>query len=50
MAAPRKLYKVLVGKPKGKRPLRSLRHKWDDGIRMNLGEIGWGRCGVDSTG
>jgi hypothetical protein len=32
----RKLYKVLVGKPKGRRPLRRPRHRWEDGIRMNL--------------
>jgi hypothetical protein len=38
----RKLCKVLVGKPKGKRPLRRSRHRWEDGIRMNLREIGWG--------
>jgi hypothetical protein len=38
----RKLCKVLVGKPKGKRPLRRPRHRWEDGIRMDLREIGWG--------
>jgi hypothetical protein len=37
-----KVYKVLVVKPKGKRPLRRQRHRWEDGIRMGLGEIGWG--------
>jgi hypothetical protein len=35
------LYKILVGKPKGKRPLGRPRRRWDDGIRMNLREIGW---------
>jgi hypothetical protein len=35
------VYKVLVGKCKGKRPLRRLRHRWEDGIRMDPGEIGW---------
>jgi hypothetical protein len=35
------LYKILVGKPKGKRPLGRLRHRWEDGIRMDLREIGW---------
>jgi hypothetical protein len=29
-------------KPKGKRPLERPRHRWEDGIRMDLGEIGWG--------
>jgi hypothetical protein len=34
-----------VGKPEGKRPLRRPRRKWEDGIRMDLREIGLG--GVD---
>jgi hypothetical protein len=38
----RKLYKVLVGKPDGKRPLGRPRRRWEDGIRMDLREIGWG--------
>jgi hypothetical protein len=37
-----KLYKVLVGKPKGKRSLRRLKCRWEDGIRMDLRETGWG--------
>jgi hypothetical protein len=36
------LYKVLVGKPKGKRPLGIPRCRLEDGIRMDLGETGWG--------
>jgi hypothetical protein len=37
------LDKVLVGKPEGKRPLGRPRRKWEDGIRVDLGEIGcWG--------
>jgi hypothetical protein len=39
----RKVYKVLIGKPEGKRPLG--RPRWEDGIRMDLREIGLG--GVD---
>jgi hypothetical protein len=35
-------YRVLVGKPEGKRPLGRPRHIWDDGIRMDLRGIGWG--------
>jgi hypothetical protein len=31
-----------VGKPEGKRPLGTPRHRWEDGIRMDLREIGWG--------
>jgi hypothetical protein len=37
----RKVYKVLVGKPEGKRPLGRPRCRWEDGIRMDLREIGW---------
>jgi len=40
-ALERKVYKVLVGKPEGKRPLGRPRRRWD-GIRMDLREIGWG--------
>jgi hypothetical protein len=36
------VYKVLVGKPEGKRPLGRLRHRWEDAIRMDVREIGWG--------
>jgi hypothetical protein len=40
-----KVYKVLVGKPEGKSPLERPRRRWEDGIRMNLGETGWGSLG-----
>jgi hypothetical protein len=36
----RKAYKVLVGKAEGNRPLGRPRCRWEDGIRMDLGEIG----------
>jgi hypothetical protein len=45
----RKVYRVLVGKPEGKRPLGRPRRRWEDGIRMDLREIGWG-CRLDSVG
>jgi hypothetical protein len=45
MGEERKVYKVLAGKPKGKRPLGRPRRRWEDGIRMDLREIGFG--GVD---
>jgi hypothetical protein len=32
MGEERKVYKVLVGKPEGKRPLERPRHRWEDGI------------------
>jgi hypothetical protein len=38
-------YKVLVRKPEGKRPLGRPRRRWEDGIRIDLREIGLG--GVD---
>jgi hypothetical protein len=37
-----KLYKILVGNPEGKRPLGRPRCRWEDGIRIDLREIGWG--------
>jgi hypothetical protein len=49
MGEERIVYKVLVGKPEGKRPLGRPRCRWEDRIRMNLREIGLG-CGLDSTG
>jgi hypothetical protein len=36
----RKVYKVLVGKPEGMRPLGRPRRRWEDGVRMDLREIG----------
>ena len=33
-------FKILTGKPTGKRPLGRPRHRWEDNIRMNLEEIG----------
>jgi hypothetical protein len=36
----RKVYKALMGKPKGKRPLRRLRRRWQYVIRMHLRETG----------
>jgi hypothetical protein len=42
MGEERNVYKVLMGKPEGKRPLGRPRCRREDGIRMNLREIGWG--------
>ena len=39
----RGVYRVLVGKPEGKRPLGRPRHRWEDNIKMDLQEVG---CGV----
>jgi hypothetical protein len=38
----RNVYKVLIGKPEGKKPLGRPRRRWEDGIRMDLREIVWG--------
>jgi hypothetical protein len=42
MGKRRGVYKALVGKPEGKRPLGRPRHRWDDNINMDLQEV---RCG-----
>jgi hypothetical protein len=49
MGEERKMYKVLVGKPEGKRPLGRPRRRCEDGIRIILGRL-LGGCGLDSTG
>jgi hypothetical protein len=38
----RNVYRVLVGKPEGKRPLERPRCRQEDGNKMDLREIGWG--------
>jgi hypothetical protein len=38
----RSSYRILMGKPEGERPLEGPRHRWEDNIKMDLGEIGWG--------
>jgi hypothetical protein len=35
-------YRVLVGKPEGKKPLGRPRRRWEDNIKMDLQELGWG--------
>jgi hypothetical protein len=41
MGEERNAYRILVGKPEGKRPLGRPRRRWVDNIRMDLREIGW---------
>jgi hypothetical protein len=36
------VYRILVGKPEGKRPLGRPRRSWEDNMKMDLTEIGWG--------
>jgi hypothetical protein len=38
-------YNILVGKPEGRRPLGRLRRSWEDNIKMDLKEIGFGDVG-----
>jgi hypothetical protein len=35
-------YRALVGKPEGRRPLGRPRRRWEDNIKMDLREVGWG--------
>ena len=42
MGQRRGVYRVLVGKPNGKRPLRRPRRKWENNIKMDLQEVGCG--------
>jgi hypothetical protein len=43
MGERRGVYRVLVGKPEGKRPLGRPRRRWEDNIKMDIPEVG---CGV----
>jgi hypothetical protein len=42
MVEGRGVYRVLVGKPEGRRPLGRPRRRWEDNIRMDLREVGYG--------
>jgi hypothetical protein len=41
MGAKRNAYRILLGKPEGKKPLRRPRRRWVDNIKMDLREVGW---------
>jgi hypothetical protein len=41
MVEKRNAYRILVGKPEGRRPLGRPRRRWVDNIEMHLREIGW---------
>jgi hypothetical protein len=43
----RNTYRLLVGKPEGKRPLGRPRRGWVENIKVDLGEIGWGGVAQD---
>jgi hypothetical protein len=42
MGGKRKAYRIFVGKPEGKRPLGRPRRRWENNIKVDLREIGWG--------
>jgi hypothetical protein len=42
MGEGRGAYRILVGRPEGRRPLGRPRRRYDDNIKMNLQEVGWG--------
>jgi hypothetical protein len=42
MGERRGAYRILVGRPEGRRPLDRPRHRWEDNIKMDLKEVGWG--------
>jgi hypothetical protein len=42
MGEVRSAYNILVGRSEGRRPLGRPRHRWEDNIKMDLGEIGFG--------
>jgi hypothetical protein len=42
MGEGRGAYRILVGKPEGKRPLARTRRRWEDNITMDPQEVGWG--------
>ena len=41
MGERRGVYRVLLGKPEGKRPLGRPRYRWQDNIKMDLQEVDW---------
>jgi hypothetical protein len=42
MGKRRGAYRAIVGKPEGRRPLERPRRRWEDNIKMDLREVGWG--------
>jgi hypothetical protein len=46
----RNAYRILVGKPEGKRALGRPRRRWVENIKIDLREIGWEWYGLDRSG
>jgi hypothetical protein len=42
MGEGRGAYRILVGRPEGRKPLGRPRHRWEDNVKMDLQEVGWG--------
>jgi hypothetical protein len=42
MGEGRGAYRILVGRPEGRRPLRRPRRRWEDNIKIDLQDVGWG--------
>jgi hypothetical protein len=42
MGEMRGAYRILVGRPEGRRPLGRPRRRWEDDIKLDLQEVGWG--------
>jgi hypothetical protein len=42
MGEKRGAYRILVGRPEGRRPLGRPRHRWEDNIKVDLQDVGWG--------
>jgi hypothetical protein len=47
MGESRRAYRMLVEKPKGKITLARPRHRWDNNIKIDLQEVGWGMDRID---
>jgi hypothetical protein len=41
MGGKRGAYRILVGRPEGRRPLGRPRRRWEDNIKMDLQDVGW---------
>jgi hypothetical protein len=50
MGERRGAYRALVREAEGRRTLGRPRHRWEDNIKIDLREVGWGRHGLDQSG
>jgi hypothetical protein len=49
MGEKRGAYRILVGRPEGRRPLRRSRLRWEDNIKVDHQEVGWGMDWIELT-